>query len=124
MYNKFHFTFSVSNMHGTWYHTFISPPSSLKGLLVIFPILAAPLSMEDLHFLQLLRPVRAYSTQYRASAIEPTRSKAQPSEEGLLMAGTALIVMLALRTKKSLDLAVARALIGFWVGLVYSAFAL
>ena len=39
----------------------------LKGFGVIFPILHTPFSIPLLHFLQLLRPVVAYSTQYLAS---------------------------------------------------------
>ena len=41
----------------------------LKGLAEILPILQAPLSIFALHFLHPLRPVFAYSTQKRASAI-------------------------------------------------------
>ena len=62
-------TLSVSNIHLRWYHCFISPPSSLKGLVVIFPMRPPPLTIGCLHFLQPLRLVLAYSTQYRASAI-------------------------------------------------------
>lgn len=39
----------------------------LKGFGVIFPILHTPFPIPLLHFLQLLRPVVAYSTQYLAS---------------------------------------------------------
>jgi hypothetical protein len=44
---------NVSNIQLGWYHCFISPPSSENGLDTTFPILNPPLSILDLHFLQL-----------------------------------------------------------------------
>eukprot|EP00117_Sycon_ciliatum_P038914 scpid17571/ scgid28842/ len=58
-------------MHLAWYHTFISPPSSLNGLVETLPILKALLSIFCLHPLHELRPVVACSTQYLLSAILP-----------------------------------------------------
>ncbi len=69
LYLSWKHTLNVSNTHLTWYQTFMSPPSSLKGLGVSLPIRHIPFSIWLLHFLQELRPVLAYSTQKRASAI-------------------------------------------------------
>lgn len=54
---------SFSNMHLTWYHSFISPADSLNGLGTIFPMRTIPFWILSLHFLHPAVPRLAYSTR-------------------------------------------------------------
>lgn len=66
---------SFSNMHFTWYHSFISPADSLKGFGTILPILTMPFGILSLHFLQPAVPRLAYSTRNLCSDMSSGREK-------------------------------------------------